>query len=98
MGRPDGLGEHRSACHFAEPRTVVETVDVSHLEPDPRFATTAVDDSKIAAEEPLVAGEEPEGSAAAAPADRQPDGGAAVPPSPVTRLATDTDEHRPPSV
>jgi oligopeptide transport system ATP-binding protein len=98
VGRPDGLGEHRSACHFAEPRTVVETVDVSHLEPDPRFAKTAVDDSKIAAEEPLVAGEEPEGSAAAAPADRQPDGGAAVPPSPVTRLATDTDEHRPPSV
>ncbi len=27
--RPDGLGAHASACHFAEPRTIVETVDVS---------------------------------------------------------------------
>jgi oligopeptide transport system ATP-binding protein len=27
--RPDGAGEHLSACHFAEPRVIVETVDVS---------------------------------------------------------------------
>ncbi len=26
--RADGAGEHLSACHFAEPRTIVETVDV----------------------------------------------------------------------
>ncbi len=30
--RPDGLGEHESACHFAEPRKVVETVDVTHID------------------------------------------------------------------
>ncbi|WP_114560212.1 ABC transporter ATP-binding protein [Desertihabitans aurantiacus] len=27
--RPDGRGAHPSACHFAEPRTIVETIDVS---------------------------------------------------------------------
>ncbi len=27
--RPDGVAEHVSACHFAEPRAVVSTVDVS---------------------------------------------------------------------
>ncbi|MVA76221.1 dipeptide ABC transporter ATP-binding protein [Auraticoccus sp. F435] len=27
--RPDGVSAHDSACHFAEPRTIVETVDVS---------------------------------------------------------------------
>lgn len=27
--RPDGERAHRSACHFAEPRQIVETVDVS---------------------------------------------------------------------
>ncbi|PRY62953.1 oligopeptide transport system ATP-binding protein [Knoellia remsis] len=38
--RPDGAGEHRSACLFAEPRVIVETVDVTDVEPDTRFATT----------------------------------------------------------
>ena len=32
VDRPDGLDAHRSACHFAEVRRVVETVDVSRLE------------------------------------------------------------------
>ena len=27
--RPDGAGEHPSACHYAQPRTVVATVDVA---------------------------------------------------------------------
>ncbi len=38
--RSDGAGEHLSACHFAEARTIVETVDVSDVEPDSRFTTT----------------------------------------------------------
>jgi oligopeptide transport system ATP-binding protein len=38
--RDDGAGAHLSACHFAEPRTIVETVDVSDVEPDERFTTT----------------------------------------------------------
>ena len=38
MMRSDGAGEHLSACHFAEPRTIVETIDVSDVEPDDRFA------------------------------------------------------------
>ncbi len=42
--RSDGGGEHLSACHFAEPRVIVETVDVSGAAPDPRFATTKVAD------------------------------------------------------
>jgi oligopeptide transport system ATP-binding protein len=35
--RPDGAGEHRSACHFAECLQVVPTVDVSDQRPDSRF-------------------------------------------------------------
>ena len=27
--RPDGAGEHLSACHFASPREIIETIDVS---------------------------------------------------------------------
>src|SRR6187200_3458834 len=42
--RDDGAGAHLSACHFAEPRTIVETVDVSDLEPDSRFTTTDFSD------------------------------------------------------
>ncbi|PKW26088.1 ABC transporter ATP-binding protein [Phycicoccus duodecadis] len=42
--RPDGHGEHLSACHFAEARAVVETVDVSDVQPDLRFSTTDVAD------------------------------------------------------
>ncbi|HYO86771.1 MAG TPA: dipeptide ABC transporter ATP-binding protein [Dermatophilaceae bacterium] len=29
VDRPDGVGQHRSACHFAEVRTIIDTVDVS---------------------------------------------------------------------
>ena len=42
--RPDGLGAHLSRCHFAEPRLILETVDVSDLEPDTRFAGTETQD------------------------------------------------------
>ncbi|HQF03286.1 MAG TPA: dipeptide ABC transporter ATP-binding protein [Phycicoccus sp.] len=50
IDRPDGDGVHRSACHFAEPRTVVETVDVSDVEPDERFAVVETRDPAAAAE------------------------------------------------
>ena len=36
--RPDGVGSHRSACHFAQARQIVRTIDVSGEAPDPRFA------------------------------------------------------------
>ena len=36
--RPDGVGSHRSACHFAEARQIVRTIDVSGEAPDPSFA------------------------------------------------------------
>ncbi|MGG5260035.1 ABC transporter ATP-binding protein [Phycicoccus avicenniae] len=42
--RPDGHGEHLSACHFAEPRLIVETVDVTDVEPDERFVSSETDD------------------------------------------------------
>jgi oligopeptide transport system ATP-binding protein len=33
--RPDGVDQHLSACHFAAPREIIETVDVSDLpQPD----------------------------------------------------------------
>jgi len=44
MDRPDGAGAHRSACHYAEPRVMVETVDVSGVALDTRFASTDVVD------------------------------------------------------
>lgn len=44
VDRPDGAGAHRSACHYAEPRVIVETIDVSDVRPDARFATTDVVD------------------------------------------------------
>ncbi|WP_082043885.1 ABC transporter ATP-binding protein [Mobilicoccus massiliensis] len=34
VDRPDGAGGHRSACHFAEVRQVIETVDVSGQSPE----------------------------------------------------------------
>ncbi|HYN29783.1 MAG TPA: dipeptide ABC transporter ATP-binding protein [Dermatophilaceae bacterium] len=43
--RSDGVGTHLSACHFAEPRTIVETVDVTAVEPDTRFGDTDVRDA-----------------------------------------------------
>ncbi|CAN7355992.1 ABC transporter ATP-binding protein [Knoellia sp. LjRoot47] len=50
IDRPDGVGEHRSACLFAEPRVIVETVDVSDVEVDTRFASTEVVDLDTFAE------------------------------------------------
>ncbi|MCA0336820.1 MAG: dipeptide ABC transporter ATP-binding protein [Actinobacteria bacterium] len=58
VDRPDGEGQHRSACHFAEPRPIVDTVDVSHLEPDERFATPEVVDPEARAEREMSASEE----------------------------------------
>ena len=46
--RGDGAGAHASACHFAEPRTIVETVDVSDVEPDTRFTVTDLRDDVLA--------------------------------------------------
>ncbi len=40
INRPDGVAEHRCACLFAEPRVMLETVDVSKVRPDTRFAST----------------------------------------------------------
>ncbi|HHU10619.1 MAG TPA: dipeptide ABC transporter ATP-binding protein [Intrasporangiaceae bacterium] len=50
IARPDGVGEHRSACHFAQVRQIVETVDVSDETPDPRFADVDHRDLSSAAE------------------------------------------------
>ena len=50
--RADGRGEHPSACHFAEPRVIVETVDVSDVEPDARFTATDLRDDGLDAEDP----------------------------------------------
>ena len=55
--RPDGVGQHYSACHFAEPYQVVATVDVSHVEPDARFADTDVRDPLAVAEREGTPGE-----------------------------------------
>ncbi|MGL5861064.1 MAG: ABC transporter ATP-binding protein [Phycicoccus sp.] len=54
--RADGRGDHPSACHFAEPRVVVETVDVTDVEPDDRFVDTAIRDDVLAAEAPADLG------------------------------------------
>jgi oligopeptide transport system ATP-binding protein len=52
--RQDGEDGHLSRCHFAEPRTIVETVDVSDVVPDTRFAaidlTDVADDLEEVAE------------------------------------------------
>jgi oligopeptide transport system ATP-binding protein len=32
ISRPDGVSEHLSACHFASPREIIETIDVSDLQ------------------------------------------------------------------
>lgn len=56
--RPDGTGQHMSACHFPEPRVIVETVDVSGVEPDDRFASTDTDD-EVAGDPPLADRGEP---------------------------------------
>ncbi len=62
IDRPDGEGVHRSACHFAEPRAVVVTVDVSRSEPEHRFATTEVVDGAASAVAPApLPAPEPDG-------------------------------------
>ena len=50
--RADGLAEHLSACHFAEARTIVETIDVSDTVPDPRFAVADLRDDAISDDGP----------------------------------------------
>ena len=52
--RPDGPGEHLSACHFAEPRTIVQVVDVTDEVVDTRFAETTLgsDDDAVTSFEP----------------------------------------------
>jgi oligopeptide transport system ATP-binding protein len=45
--RADGVGSHPSACHFAEPRTIVETVDVTGVGPDIRFVDTDTRDTSV---------------------------------------------------
>ena len=50
--RADGRGEHPSACHFAEPRVIVETVDVSDVEPDARFTATDLRDDGLEGDDP----------------------------------------------
>jgi oligopeptide transport system ATP-binding protein len=50
--RDDGAGAHLSACHFAEARTIVATVDVSGVEPDPRFTVSGIRDDILPADGP----------------------------------------------
>ena len=50
--RPDGSGEHLSACHFAEPRVVVKAVDVSGEKVDSRFTAPRNDEDSLTSEEP----------------------------------------------
>ncbi len=38
---PDGVASHRSACHFAEVRTIIETVDVSDQPKPPAAGSTS---------------------------------------------------------
>ncbi|KRE35755.1 peptide ABC transporter ATP-binding protein [Janibacter sp. Soil728] len=47
--RPDGVGQHLSKCHFAEPRVIVETTDVSGQDQDSLFAGQGMVDSTDAA-------------------------------------------------
>jgi oligopeptide transport system ATP-binding protein len=97
--RPDGGGEHLSACHFAEPRTIVETVDVSDQAPDGRFTSTETDDLGLGLG--AAGGGEDVGSSAAdvvpERSDAQRDDEARAPQD-ITRLVDEQpDDHRPPS-
>ena len=49
--RPDGVSEHPSACHFAEPFAVVQTIDVTDVVPDARFGDSGISDAVGAAEQ-----------------------------------------------
>ena len=44
--RPDGVGEHDSRCHFAEPRVIVETKDVRGQDQHSLFAGQGVSDAE----------------------------------------------------
>ena len=97
MDRPDGAGAHRSACHFAEPRVIVETVDVSHIGVDTRFATTDVVDQDAFSEDggllpadSATVGERSHASGSEGPLDRPHD---------ITRMVdNDPSEKRDPTV
>ena len=96
--RADGAGEHLSACHFAEPRTIVETIDVSAIEPDSRFTTTdAVDLDDIGAGLGAAGGgEDIASSAADAGAERSGAFHDDREPQDVTRMIDDQPgDHRP---
>jgi oligopeptide transport system ATP-binding protein len=97
--RPDGQGEHLSACHFAEPRTIVETVDVSDVAPDGRFTSTETDDLGLGLG--AAGGGEDFGSSAADVVPERSDAlrdDEARSPQDITRLVDEQpDDHRPPS-
>ena len=89
--RPDGAGAHLSACHFAEARTIVETVDVSDLQPDARFTTLDVRDDPLAGAGPADVQQVTDRSDAVAPDTSRA-------PQDATRLVDEQpDDHRPPS-
>ncbi|QIM20263.1 dipeptide ABC transporter ATP-binding protein [Phycicoccus sp. HDW14] len=89
--RPDGHGEHLSACHFAEPRVIVETVDVSDLQPDARFVSTETDDA--GAGFGVEGGGEELDSGQAEDRARPPATEDAVRPSDPTRVVEDTTDN-----
>ncbi|HSF99173.1 MAG TPA: dipeptide ABC transporter ATP-binding protein [Ornithinibacter sp.] len=90
--RPDGAGGHLSACHFAEARTIVETVDVTGQGPDPRFADTDTRDDEIAVDDPADLQQMVDRSQAAS-------GGQAYAPQDTTRLIDEQpgDDRPPPT-
>ena len=47
VGRADGLGEHPSACHFAAPREVIETVDLSGVRQELVYDSGVRDDASF---------------------------------------------------
>jgi oligopeptide transport system ATP-binding protein len=90
--RPDGVGAHLSACHFAEPRVIVETVDVSGVVPDERFASTDVRDTVVSDDAPADLQRMIDRSEASS-------GDQAYAPQDVTRLIDEQrGDHRPPTV
>ncbi|WP_377641099.1 ABC transporter ATP-binding protein [Oryzobacter terrae] len=87
--RDDGRGEHLSACHFAEARVIVETVDVSDEVPDERFTTTEVADLSEVTAAPVGVDDEKAGLL------RRDDD---LPPQDTTRLVDDQPgDQRPPT-
>jgi oligopeptide transport system ATP-binding protein len=93
--RLDGVTEHESACHFAEPRVIVETVDVMDVEADERFADASVADPESAAE--MSAGEEPADAQTLADRSRAEDGTQAQAPQNLDRMVDEQPgDHQPP--